>query len=105
MRGDRQFEREYREWKEKEAPDLWGRIECQLKEHPEREGAKVRPGSGGFTALGWRWQRQRFLWQCCRDCPEGFGREAWIGKVLPGWRRIPGRRRKTARWCKKKTAR
>ena len=52
MRGDRQFEREYREWKEKEAPDLWGRIECQLKEHPEREGAKVRPGSRRVYGFG-----------------------------------------------------
>lgn len=52
MRGDRQFEREYREWKEKEAPDLWGRIECQLKEHPERKGAKVRPGSRRVYGFG-----------------------------------------------------
>ena len=44
MKGDRQFEREYREWKEKETPDLWGRIECQLKEHPEQKKAKARPG-------------------------------------------------------------
>lgn len=39
---EKQFEKEYRREKQQSAPDLWNRIEPNLKEHPERK-RKFRP--------------------------------------------------------------
>lgn len=36
MMGKRRFKQEYRAWKRQSAPDLWQRIEGELKEHPKR---------------------------------------------------------------------
>ena len=36
MMGENRFEQEYRKLKHQAAPDLWDRIEANLKEHPER---------------------------------------------------------------------
>lgn len=43
MKDEKQLEREYRSIKQQAAPDLWNRIEGNLKEHPEREAAGEHP--------------------------------------------------------------
>lgn len=43
MMDEKQLEREYRSIKQQAAPDLWNRIEGNLKEHPEREAAGTQP--------------------------------------------------------------
>lgn len=58
MMDEKQLEQEYRSIKQQAAPDLWERIERNLKEHPEREqagtghretvGKKTVSGKGSF---------------------------------------------------------
>ena len=34
---EKQLKAEYRKWRQQETPDLWSRIESNLKEHSDRE--------------------------------------------------------------------
>ena len=36
---EKRLEREYRKWKRQTSPDLWERIDKNLKSHPERDAA------------------------------------------------------------------
>ena len=46
MMDEKQLELEYRNMKRQAAPDLWDRIEKNLKEHPERVVAAAEPQKG-----------------------------------------------------------
>ena len=39
MMDEKRLEREYRKWKRQTSPDLWERIDKNLKSHPERDAA------------------------------------------------------------------
>lgn len=52
---ERRLEEEYRKMQRQAAPDLWGRIESSLKDHPERmekEAAGAEPEKNAAGALG-----------------------------------------------------
>lgn len=53
MIDEKRLEQEYRKLQKEAAPDLWDRIEGQLKEHPERESAnrKTRSRYKGWYGL------------------------------------------------------
>lgn len=59
MKDEKQLEREYRSIKQQAAPDLWNRIEGNLKEHPEREAAGEHP----------EWEAAREHLEICRREP------------------------------------
>lgn len=54
MTDERMLEQEYRSFKRQAAPDLWGRIEGNLRDHPESESS-IRRGSE-------KRDRRRALW-------------------------------------------